>query len=215
MKKILNWVLAGSVFLVAYVYIRPHFPPAAPVVEATQAAEIKPKVEQPDPLIVMRGPLVDYMQQEAPSEAGATDHPARGPFPGDRIVGSPAGTSLDVVRRTFALKTTAKFAFEIPAHATSPQLRGSYQSSVRREGAESSDESADVEFLLMNEPQYAELLRGRQVTVLFFVQSSHSQQVQFALPATMDQPARYCLVFRNRTGGEAKKIVHAEFRVDL
>lgn len=214
MKKLLEWLVVGCVVCGAYAFIRPYFPTANPaIIEPLQPAERKP--EQGEPLIALRGPLADYMQQHPASEVPVQPAAPHGPFPGDRIVDSPAGTSLDFLRKTFALKSTAKFAFEIPAHASNPQLRGSYQSFVKQEGSESSDESPDVEFLLIREPEYAALLSGRPVNVLFFVESSHSQQVQVDLAATFDRPARYCLVFRNHSGGEAKKIVHAEFRVDL
>jgi hypothetical protein len=51
--------------------------------------------------------------------------------------------------------------------------------------------------------------------VLYFVQSSHSEQVNVGLSPTYDRPAQYYLVFRNRSGDAAKKIVQSEFSVDF
>ncbi len=214
MKTTLKLLFFGCFLFLAYAYLRPRIPQGKPAVKASQPTESTPVPGPTDPMITVAGPLANYMQQTAPpaaAEPGASSEP----FPGDRLVESPTGTSLNLLRKTFALKTTAKFTFEIPPHASSPQLRGSYQSFVRQGGSDSSDDAADVEFLLMNEQQYAELLHNRPVDVLFFVESSHTQQVQFGLPATFNQGARYCLVFRNRSTEETTKIVHAEFRIDF
>jgi hypothetical protein len=35
------------------------------------------------------------------------------------------------------------------------------------------------------------------------------------LPATLDRPAQYYLVFRNSTRAAGKKVVQADFRVDF
>jgi hypothetical protein len=213
MKKTLHWLFLGCLGFLAYVYLQPRFLRGKPVTEQSQPSESKSPPQQAEPWVIMRGPLADYVQQ-GPSNA-ATEPSAHGPVPAAHYDDSPAGTSHNVVRRTFTLKNIAKFSFEIPAHATNPRLSGSYQSSLQQKGSASSTESADVEFLVMKEQQYAQLLRGRPADVLFLTQSSHNRQVQFDLPATLDQPARYCLVFRDRSSGSAEKTIHAEFRVDF
>ena len=66
----------------------------------------------------------------------------------------------------------------------------------------------------MNQQQCTDFLRGRRADVVYFVESSHSQQVDIELAPTYDKAAPYCLVFRNRTTGTPKKVVQADFSVD-
>jgi hypothetical protein len=111
--------------------------------------------------------------------------------------------------------STAKFLFQIPAHATNPQLSGSYRSFLKAAGDAPAEGDANIEFLLMNPQQYADFARGQQADVLYFVQSSHSQLVNIGLSPTYDKPAQYYLVFRNRSSDGGKKIVQADFSVDF
>jgi hypothetical protein len=39
--------------------------------------------------------------------------------------------------------------------------------------------------------------------------------VSFGLPATLDRPVQYYLVFRNSSSSAAKKVVQADFQVDF
>src|SRR6266576_6475536 len=48
-----------------------------------------------------------------------------------------------------------KFSFEVPPHALTPRLRGDFASFMQSQGGTRiSDESADVELLVMTEEQY-------------------------------------------------------------
>ena len=66
----------------------------------------------------------------------------------------------------------------------------------------------------MNEEQHAEFVSGGADDVLLSLNSSHHQEVNFALPASQNQPLKFYLVFRNPPG-ESKKIVQADFAVDF
>jgi len=126
---------------------------------------------------------------------------------------SPVGTDQTVLQKTFNLKTSATFPFEIPSHAVRPHLHGIFQSFVRKvHGA--SDDSANVDFLIVNEEQHAELESNRPNEALFSVEASHNQAVNFDLPASMNQPVKYYLVFRSSDGGKSGKVVEANFRID-
>src|SRR5271157_6651519 len=70
----------------------------------------------------------------------------------ERVAPSPVGTSQTVLEKTFALKDTATFPFEIPAHATMPHLNGLFVSYVG-EASGASDDSANIDFLVLNEDQ--------------------------------------------------------------
>jgi hypothetical protein len=134
--------------------------------------------------------------------------------PRERVAPSPVGTTQRVLEKTFNLKTSATFPFEIPAHAVQPHLHGIFESFAGQvHGA--SDESANVDFLILNEEQNRDFADGRESETLFSVESSHNQAVNFDLPASMNQPVKYYLVFRSSGGNKGSKVVEANFRVDF
>lgn len=137
--------------------------------------------------------------------------PLRKPNAADLIAPSPVGTGGVILRKTFTVSSAVNFPFIIPAHAATPQLHGHYQSFA---GQEATDDGADVGFLLMNEAQYTEFIHRRPVDSLFSVDASHDQDINFGLPSSLSQPARFYLVFRN-VPGESKKIVKADFSVEF
>jgi hypothetical protein len=132
----------------------------------------------------------------------------------DRVNPSPVGTSETVLQKTFTLKNSATFPFEIPPRAVRPHLHGLFESFVRElHGA--SDDTANVNFLILNTDQYADLVGNRPSEALFSVEGSHNQAVNVDLPASMDQPVKYYLVFRNIAGTSPSKVVQADFHVDF
>jgi hypothetical protein len=140
--------------------------------------------------------------------------PAVSVSPSDHVAPSPVGTSQTILQKTFAVKTSTTFPFEIPAHAVRPHLHGIYQSFVGAvHGA--TDDSANLDFLIVNQEQYADLLANRPSEALFSIEASHNQAVNFDLPASMNQPVKYYLVFRSPSGSGARKVVEANFRVDF
>lgn len=132
----------------------------------------------------------------------------------EHVAPSPVGTSLTILQETFALKSSSIFPFAIPAHAVRPHLHGIFQSFVREvHGA--SDDTANIDFLIVNEAQYSDLTSNRPSEAVFSVEASHNQAVNFDLPASLSQPVKYYLVFRNPDGSKASKVVEADFRVDF
>jgi len=116
--------------------------------------------------------------------------------------------------KTFTLKTTMMFPFEIPAHAAQPHLHGLFQSFAGQlHGA--SDETADVDFLILNEEQHTAFASNRPSEALFSVEGSHSQSVNFDFAPSMNDPVKYYLVFRNAEGSKSSKVVEANFRIDF
>jgi hypothetical protein len=132
----------------------------------------------------------------------------------EHVAPSPVGTTQIVLEKTFPLKTSATFPFEIPAHAVRPHLHGIFESFVGQLHG-GSDEAADLDFLVLNQSQYDDFAKGRPGEALFSVESSHNQAVNFDLPASLDQPVKYYLVFRSTASGGPKKVVEANFRVDF
>ena len=133
--------------------------------------------------------------------------------PSERIAPSPVGTSQTILQKTFAVKKSlVTFPFDIPSHAVRPHLHGIFES-FAREVHGASDESANIDFLIVNQEQYADLVSDRPSEALMSVEASHNQAVNFDLPASLDRPVKYYLVFRNSSGGG--KVVEANFRVDF
>jgi len=130
----------------------------------------------------------------------------------ERVV-SLAGTTQTVLQKTFSVKTSASFPFEIPAHAIQPHLHGMFQSFVGRLHG-TSDSTANIDFAILNSEQ-AGSVGSAGSDALFSVEASHNQAVNFDLPPSYDQPITYYLVFRNAEGGKVNKIVDATFRVDF
>jgi hypothetical protein len=137
------------------------------------------------------------------------------PLPVDRVAPSPVGTSQTILHKTFTVSTSVNFPFDVPTHAAMPHLHGNYRSFVKQLGVQSNDESANVDFLVLNEDQYADFVHGRAGEALFSADASHDQEVNVSLPASQNRPRKYYLVFRNTPGGEAKKLVKADFAVDF
>jgi hypothetical protein len=135
--------------------------------------------------------------------------------PTEHVAPSPQGTSLVVVHKAFTVRSSINFPFEIPAHAAMPRLHGSYKSFVTKLGVQSSEDSANVDFFVFTEDQYADFVRGAAGDSLFLADASHDQTVDVGLPPTMNEPRKYYLVFRNTSGGDAKKAVQADLSVDF
>lgn len=132
--------------------------------------------------------------------------------PLDHVAPSPVGTSQTVLEKTFKLKDSTEFPFEIPAHASQPHLHGIFASFTGQVHGES-DDSANIDFLILNEEQHDQIAGGHASDALFSVDTSHNQAVNFDLPPSMNQSVKYFLVFRNP--GKGVKTVEASFRVDF
>ena len=140
--------------------------------------------------------------------------PATVVHPSDRVAPSPVGTSQTILEKTFAVKTSVSFPFEIPAHAVRPHLHGIY-TSFAGEVHGAADDTANLDFLIVNEEQYDDLLHHRPGEALVSVEASHNQAVNFDLPASLDRSVKYYLVFRNPSGSGIKKVVEANFHVEF
>jgi len=113
---------------------------------ADQVQESKlPEVNQAAQMVTMVGPLANYVQQN-----GSLPHPAGTAIPSklvgeDHVEDSPVGTANLIVRKTFVLANTLAFPFEVPAHAATPQLSGTYRSFARQPGPQWDQVSQDIE----------------------------------------------------------------------
>jgi hypothetical protein len=134
-------------------------------------------------------------------------------LPSDRVAPTPVGTTQNVLQKTFTLNRSTEFEFQIPPHAAMPHLHGIFESFAgQMHGA--SDESANIDFLILNQEEHDDYANNRSSETMFAVEASHNQAVNFDLPASLNQPVKYYLVFRNSEGSKSSKVIEANFRID-
>lgn len=188
------------------------------------------EAQEAQKLVTMAGPLADYMahhqgSSQSPEAEGqpepqvetlgdAAANPAK-PVASDHVGGSVVGSSLRILHQTFRVQSTVQVTFVVPAHAATPRLRGSYESFFKQAGAQNSDTDAEIEVLVLNEGQFADLLNKRAGEATFSADDAHAQDVNTSLPPTMDQPQKYHLIFRNNSRGPERKFVQADFRMEF
>jgi hypothetical protein len=217
MSRAVLQVVATAALILGGLFAWQHFRQAPPLRAAeepkteTDTQTLESKMAQE--VVTIRGPLADYMRNNKSAPEQEEQSATRTPSQADRIKDSPVGTSLDVLHKKFAVRRVAHVRFEIPPHALTPRFCGTFRSLVR--GEPSRDESANVDFLLMNEEQYANFAAGRDRDALYIADTIHFRDISVDLSASSDQPVSYYLVFRNSPGGADVKTVEADFRVDF
>jgi hypothetical protein len=120
------------------------------------------------------------------------------------------------LHKTFAVKKHADFAIELPPHAVTPHLQGSFRSFVPQAGAEPlSDETADVDCLILTADQYDDFLHGRgEGTALYTTGPTHNHEVDYHLPPARESADKYYVVFR-RAGSAPTRSVEADFTLSF
>lgn len=118
------------------------------------------------------------------------------------------------LHKTFQIKKTAQFSFVVPPHTAIPHLQGTFNAFVPRAGDEPlSDETTNVDFLLLTPDQYSEFSSGNTSgEALYTTGPTHDHEVDYSLSPTMQEPATYFVVFRS-AGGAPVKSVKADFTV--
>jgi len=228
MRRMFSWLVTVLVLIVMASYGQTHWRQIANAVAAPAGPEGETEktyaeVREAQRMIGVAGPLAGYMaRQEQPKEQAkeqAKVETVRGTTRQatalDDGEGSVVGTSSAVLHSTFAVKSIVHLPFEVPAHAANPQLRGTYRSFAKRAGSTEPSEAANVEFLVLNEEQYAGFLQGRDSEVIFSAEAAHDQEVTTNLPPTITRPAKYYLVFRNSAHETGEKFVQADFHLEF
>lgn len=131
----------------------------------------------------------------------------------DHVGGSVAGTSLPILHDKFHVSVIVDLPFEVPAHAATPQLRGTFHSFLQAGGKPTSDTDADVEFRLLNDQEFSNFLEQKPSEAVFSADATHNAEVNASLPPTLDKAATYHMVFLNES--RHKKVVQADFRIDF
>jgi len=224
MKTWFGWLMiCCTLVLVGFAWTHRHHVTS---IAAAPFPEPVPDTQNADPIVgdakqsvTVTGPLADYMARQKPANietlkqvSVSVSHEV---VASDHVGGSVVGTSASILHKTFAVTGVADLAFDVPAHAATPRLHGTYKSYAKQGGVQTSDETADVEFLLLSEAQFGDLLNGHAGDAIFAAEDAHDQEVNTSLPPTRDKAVKYYLVFRNNSRSATRKIVQADFTIDF
>ena len=134
----------------------------------------------------------------------------------DHVSQGPSLASQRVTHGLSKLDKSQKLPFEVPPHQLTPRLTGNFSSFVQGAGgARISDESADVELMVMSEDQYDAYLHHRSAESLYAIDPSHDHNVSIALPTTQDAGAHYYAVFRRNNDAKTPVWVNADLTVEF
>lgn len=219
MRSLFGLLVVALVFIVggSFAYRRmrqvPLVAPALPV-KNTDSTPNYPEAKEAAQAMKMSGPLADYMaKEEGGKAAAATDVETVTwvPTASDHVGGSVVGTSFPILHKSFGVRSAVQVAFEVPAHAASPRLRGTFQSSAKPGGGP----DAPIELLVLNEEQYSEFINRHNGDATFASEDAPAGEVNAILPPTIKEAERYHLIFRNNSRSEGRKFVRADFRMEF
>ena len=121
-----------------------------------------------------------------------------------------------VLHRVFPVNKHAEFVFTVPAHQRDARLLGTFRSFTKRGAPDSSsDDTTNVDLMVLDDQQLDDFLNGRPVSAAYEVDPSHNQRAEWKVPPTSDQPQAYHLVFSNPAGGPKTRFVEADFTVSF
>jgi hypothetical protein len=118
------------------------------------------------------------------------------------------------LHKVFAVNGHAEFSFVVSPHQDNTRLRGTFRSFTKRNDPDSSDGTANVDLLLLNEQEFEQLLHGQPQSVTYELDSAHNHVVDWRVPATYGEPQTYHLVFSNSSRTKTK-FVQADFTVSF
>jgi hypothetical protein len=134
----------------------------------------------------------------------------------DHLVHHSSEESKSVVHAVFSVSKYEQFAFVVPPHQPYPRLHGDFRSFTKRRDPESSsDQTADVGLMLLNEQEFNDFLQSHSGSTTYQLDPAHDQAVDWRVPITYDQPQQYHLVFSNSDGGPKTKFVKADFTLSF
>lgn len=135
--------------------------------------------------------------------------------PLNRVRSAPQQAPKHFLHKTFKVATYVRFPFDVPAHSINPKLQGSFKSYLPDKGPDSAGDASNVDFLLMNAEEFDDFMHSRNGAVRYSIGAAHSQDVDYALPATLEEPVKYFLVFRNAANGGPERMVDADFTISF
>jgi hypothetical protein len=134
----------------------------------------------------------------------------------DRVSQAPHAAPQRVAHGLIKVDKFEKFPFDVPPHVLTPRLRGEFSSFMQgADGARISDESADVELLVMTEAQCDDFVHKRAAQSVDAVEPSHNHGVKITLPPSEGEPVRYYVVFRRTTEAKKPIWINADLSADF
>jgi hypothetical protein len=162
--------------------------------------------------VTVAGPLAELLKTETAGNHEEEQPASQRTVASDHVGPSPVGTNAVLLHRTFWVARAVEQPFDLPPHAFNPQLHGSYVG-FSQGSQEIADEPGSVQFLLLNEEQHTNFIGGRPAEALLTADGSHEQEINFRMPPTFEQSARYYMVFKNSSRSR-KQVVRADFRIE-
>jgi len=163
--------------------------------------------------LTMAGPLATFMSKQGPVAVEQVRAVEYKPTTSDRVGGSVVGTNIPILHDKFHVSVIVDLPFQVPPHAATPKLRGTFRSFVPVSGKPTSDTDADVELHVLNDQEYSNFLGAKPSEALFSADATHDEEVNASLPPTLNQPVNYHIVFVN--GSRKRKVVDADFRLEF
>jgi hypothetical protein len=183
-------------------------PPVAQSEEPIKAAT----PEDPGPIATVVIPLEVLKKQAKSSQTVSPQEP----LPIDHPVSIEAGEPKHFLHKLFSVNHHVQFEFLVPAHQGNTRLRGTFRSFTNRSDPDStSDRSADVDVMVLNEEEFNQFLHGQPQSITYELDPSHNLRVDLRVPTTYTDPQKYHLVFSNADSGTKTKFVEADFTVSF
>jgi len=188
---------------------------AAPLIEqARKAQQASSESQDSQPSVSLAGPLAKYIPKADGSMPDTIETITYTPVASDHVGDSVVGTSIAILKEKFRITSVVDVPFEVPAHASMPQLRGTFRSFIQPNGKPSSDTHADIDFRVLTEEEFNHFMNGQPSEPLFAADATHDQEVNASLPPTLNKSVKYHLIFVNGSRG-TKKVVQPDFRIDF
>ena len=165
--------------------------------------------EDPGPIATVIVPLDVLKKQGDVSDAKPA--PTREPIAIDHLVSVEPGKPKRILHNAFSVNRQTQFAFMIPAHQSNAKLHGVFRSFTKRNDPDSSDRTADVDLLLLNDEEFNQFQHGQPQSVTYELNSVHNQMIDWWIPATRAEAKTYHLVFINSADDIKIKFVQADF----
>jgi len=231
MKRRYVWLLICGALLLAGGCSKKQSPqvkrepvPEQPQEEAQEEPIKAATPEDPGPVATVVGPAAVWMKnrKSKPTEpvdvalqADAADAVTPGTHPNDHVALDGPAKPKNFLHAVFPVANYSQFVFVVPPHQMSPRLHGDFRSFTNPGDPDSSsNNAANVDLMLLNEQEFDDFVHGRPGNATYELDSSHSQIVDYVVPATRDQAREYHLVFQTSSGG-TKIFVKANFTVSF
>ena len=145
--------------------------------------------EDPVPAAPVISPLAILKEQARPTPIKPEEPVRYEPLPIDHHIDVPSQKPRNLLHKVFSVNKYAEFAFVAPPHQGNTRLRGTFRSFTKRGNPDStSDNSADVDLMLLNEQEFDEFLHGQPQSITYELDSAHNQIVDWRVPTTYGDP---------------------------